>query len=229
MHDDTLVNKIASIERCVARAKAEYARDPDTFAQDFTRQDAAILNIQRACEAALDMGHHLGIDQTPDQEVEPVEIAEAHQNTHTIALDCRARTDIRVDQHDIPRIGAGQRPIGDDVERERQGEPRKRKDPATRLEDHGLVEGAQRHLGVEQLAERTRIEAQHRTFPRQVERHRDRVAADRVPVLAEIGLGDSQRLGKRGAYAVAEPGLQPHVEEDDREPGHHDRRQGRER
>ena len=59
MHDDTLVNKAASIERCVARAKAEYARDPDTFAQDFTRQDAAILNIQRACEAALDMGHHL--------------------------------------------------------------------------------------------------------------------------------------------------------------------------
>lgn len=26
---------------------------------DFTRQDAAILNIQRACEAALDMGHYL--------------------------------------------------------------------------------------------------------------------------------------------------------------------------
>lgn len=25
----------------------------------FTRQDAAILNIQRACEAALDMGQHL--------------------------------------------------------------------------------------------------------------------------------------------------------------------------
>ena len=43
----------------MGRAKAEYARDPDTFAQDFTRQDAAILNIQRACEAALDMGQHL--------------------------------------------------------------------------------------------------------------------------------------------------------------------------
>jgi uncharacterized protein YutE (UPF0331/DUF86 family) len=28
-------------------------------ATDFTRQDAAILNIQRACEAALDMGQHL--------------------------------------------------------------------------------------------------------------------------------------------------------------------------
>ena len=59
MHDDTLLNKSASIERCVGRAKAEYARDPDTFAQDFTRQDAAILNIQRACEAALDIGQYL--------------------------------------------------------------------------------------------------------------------------------------------------------------------------
>jgi uncharacterized protein YutE (UPF0331/DUF86 family) len=59
MHDDTLLNKSASIEHCVARATAEYGRDPDTFAHDFTRQDAAILNIQRACEAALDMGQHL--------------------------------------------------------------------------------------------------------------------------------------------------------------------------
>jgi uncharacterized protein YutE (UPF0331/DUF86 family) len=59
MHDDTLINKAASIERCVSRAKEEYAHDPATFAQDFTRQDAAILNIQRACEAALDMGQHL--------------------------------------------------------------------------------------------------------------------------------------------------------------------------
>ena len=47
------------IERCVARARAEYASDPASFATDFTRQDAAILNIQRACEAALDMGQHL--------------------------------------------------------------------------------------------------------------------------------------------------------------------------
>ncbi len=59
MADDVLVNKAATIERCVARAREEYARDPATFATDFTRQDAAILNIQRACEAALDMGQHL--------------------------------------------------------------------------------------------------------------------------------------------------------------------------
>lgn len=59
MADEVLINKAAVIERCVARAREEYTRDPASFATDFTRQDAAILNIQRACEAALDMGQHL--------------------------------------------------------------------------------------------------------------------------------------------------------------------------
>jgi uncharacterized protein YutE (UPF0331/DUF86 family) len=59
MADDVLINKTATIERCVKRAREEYARDPATFGDDHTRQDAAILNIQRACEAALDMGQHL--------------------------------------------------------------------------------------------------------------------------------------------------------------------------
>lgn len=70
MADDVLLNKAATIERCVARADEEYRKDPATFASDFTRQDAAILNIQRACEACLDMGHaiirreRLGIPQS---------------------------------------------------------------------------------------------------------------------------------------------------------------------
>jgi uncharacterized protein YutE (UPF0331/DUF86 family) len=59
MVDDVLLNKAATIERCVARARQEYAAAGDAFVTDFTRQDAAILNVQRACEAALDMGHHL--------------------------------------------------------------------------------------------------------------------------------------------------------------------------
>lgn len=59
MADDVLLNKAASIERCVARAREEYSVDPKGFATNFTRQDAAILNIQRACEAALDMGQHI--------------------------------------------------------------------------------------------------------------------------------------------------------------------------
>ncbi|MFZ3123655.1 MAG: DUF86 domain-containing protein [Acidovorax sp.] len=59
MVDDVLINKAATIERCVLRAREEYFSDPASFATNFTRQDAAILNIQRACEAALDMGQHL--------------------------------------------------------------------------------------------------------------------------------------------------------------------------
>jgi uncharacterized protein YutE (UPF0331/DUF86 family) len=58
MSDDVLVNKSATIERCVKRAREEYAAATD-FASDVTRQDAAILNIQRACEAALDMGQYI--------------------------------------------------------------------------------------------------------------------------------------------------------------------------
>jgi uncharacterized protein YutE (UPF0331/DUF86 family) len=59
MLDDVLVNKAATVERCVARARDEFNRDPATFATDLTRQDAATLNVQRACEAVLDMGQHL--------------------------------------------------------------------------------------------------------------------------------------------------------------------------
>lgn len=70
MADDVMINKAATIERCVARAREEFAADPDGFASNHTRQDAAILNIQRACEAALDMGlhtirkHKLGVTQS---------------------------------------------------------------------------------------------------------------------------------------------------------------------
>jgi len=59
MHDDVLLNKAATVERCVARAREEYASDPTSFLTNYTRQDAAILNVQRACEAVLDMGQHL--------------------------------------------------------------------------------------------------------------------------------------------------------------------------
>lgn len=59
MVDDVVLNKAAVIERCVRRAREEYAAAGDAFASNFSRQDAAILNIQRACEAALDLGQHI--------------------------------------------------------------------------------------------------------------------------------------------------------------------------
>lgn len=59
MASDVLLNKVATIERCVRRVREEYAAAGSNFASDFTHQDAAILNIQRACEAVLDIGNHL--------------------------------------------------------------------------------------------------------------------------------------------------------------------------
>ena len=59
MADTALTTRADRMGHYVARAREEYAANPATFASDFTRQDAAILNIQRACEAALDMGHYL--------------------------------------------------------------------------------------------------------------------------------------------------------------------------
>lgn len=55
MVDPVILRKAATIQRCVARAREELAKDPPTFVTDFTRQDAAILNIQRACQSALDL------------------------------------------------------------------------------------------------------------------------------------------------------------------------------
>ena len=59
MVDDVIINKAATIEHCCNRAREEYRNAGDRFDQDFTRQDAAILNIQRACEAAIDLAAYL--------------------------------------------------------------------------------------------------------------------------------------------------------------------------
>ena len=59
MANDVLLNKAATVERCVARAREEFFADPEGFAQNYTRQDAAILNIRRACEAVIDMGQQV--------------------------------------------------------------------------------------------------------------------------------------------------------------------------
>lgn len=43
--DDVLLNKAATIERCVAWARQELAVAGAAFLTDVTRQDAAILNV----------------------------------------------------------------------------------------------------------------------------------------------------------------------------------------
>jgi uncharacterized protein YutE (UPF0331/DUF86 family) len=57
--DDVALNKAEVIERCVRRVRAVHAGDPRNLTDDLTRQDSIILNLQRACEASIDLAMHL--------------------------------------------------------------------------------------------------------------------------------------------------------------------------
>jgi uncharacterized protein YutE (UPF0331/DUF86 family) len=56
---DIIINKIQSIQRCVERAREEYGKNPAGFDTDYTVQDAAMLNVLRACELAIDLANHI--------------------------------------------------------------------------------------------------------------------------------------------------------------------------
>ncbi len=57
--NDTVALKITSLQRCVARARSAYRHAGAQFRSSFDQQDAAILNILRACETAIDLANML--------------------------------------------------------------------------------------------------------------------------------------------------------------------------
>lgn len=59
MADSVILNKVASIERCIQRVREDYLGHEDDFETNFMRQDAVILNLQRACELSIDLANHL--------------------------------------------------------------------------------------------------------------------------------------------------------------------------
>lgn len=69
MADDVILNKAASIERCLRRITEKYGGDPQNLSGNQTKQDAIVLNLQRACETAIDLamyvvrGKGLGLPQ----------------------------------------------------------------------------------------------------------------------------------------------------------------------
>lgn len=54
--DEILIHKKTTIERCLKRIGEDYG---DDFKNNFTSQDAVILNIERACQAAIDIGNRI--------------------------------------------------------------------------------------------------------------------------------------------------------------------------
>jgi uncharacterized protein YutE (UPF0331/DUF86 family) len=78
LRDDVIINKIETIKRCIKRIEEEYSNTPSNL-ENYTKQDSIILNLQRMCEATLDLGLHyikmkrLEIPQTSKQIFEILE------------------------------------------------------------------------------------------------------------------------------------------------------------
>lgn len=58
--NDILIQKKASLERCVEQIRRYYQMPSELhFNEDFMKQDAIAMNLQRACECAIDMANHM--------------------------------------------------------------------------------------------------------------------------------------------------------------------------
>ncbi len=57
--NDTIINKIQSLQRCVERAREIYLKNTTDFLENHDAQDAAVLNIIRACELAIDLANYI--------------------------------------------------------------------------------------------------------------------------------------------------------------------------
>lgn len=58
MKDDIIINKIETIKKCIKRVNEEYKNDSLNL-KNCTKQDSIILNIQRLCEAGIDLATHV--------------------------------------------------------------------------------------------------------------------------------------------------------------------------
>jgi uncharacterized protein YutE (UPF0331/DUF86 family) len=59
MSEDTVAQKITSLQRCVSQARVALSTAGADFKTNHLLQDAAVLNIIRACETALDLANML--------------------------------------------------------------------------------------------------------------------------------------------------------------------------
>lgn len=55
--DNVCFNKAAIIERALVRMREEYLKD--TNLTNYTYIDAMVLNLQRACQASIDLANHI--------------------------------------------------------------------------------------------------------------------------------------------------------------------------
>jgi uncharacterized protein YutE (UPF0331/DUF86 family) len=57
--NDVVLNKKENIERSIKRARNYYQNSAEVpFEEDYLKQDAIALNLQRACEQCIDLANH---------------------------------------------------------------------------------------------------------------------------------------------------------------------------
>lgn len=59
MPDDVVLNKVASLERCIQRIREVYADADSNLYETLTSQESILLNLQRACEISIDLAMHI--------------------------------------------------------------------------------------------------------------------------------------------------------------------------
>ncbi len=55
MPDDVILGKVEIIENCLRRIGEVYAGNCANLLEDFTKQDSILLNLERACQASIDL------------------------------------------------------------------------------------------------------------------------------------------------------------------------------
>lgn len=107
--DDVLLNKAATIERCLARISDEYTGHEAELESNFTKQDAIVLNLQRACEASIDGAmrlvriHRLGLPQESRDAFSMLE--EARILDHDLGSNLKAMVGFRnIAVHDYRKL-----------------------------------------------------------------------------------------------------------------------------
>ncbi len=78
--NEVILNKTATIERCIRRINEVYKQNPDNL-HNYTKQDSIILNIQRACEASINLAMYiiserkLGVPKSSREAFKPLQEA----------------------------------------------------------------------------------------------------------------------------------------------------------
>jgi uncharacterized protein YutE (UPF0331/DUF86 family) len=84
LNNDILLNKTETILRCIQRIHEEYA-DNELNLHNYTKQDSIILNLQRACEACIDLAMHIVSEKKwgiPQNSRDAFTFLEEHQVIH---------------------------------------------------------------------------------------------------------------------------------------------------